>query len=386
VPTADAAISTSDATAWEKMLSVDSVTVGQDSAGSWGATGNNVTIPETAVISSIQLIGVCKGNAANEIIFILSNIAPNDAIVYSDILTGVSSAGYVTANGTVYTTNPQDSAAWTIAKAKDSTFGITRPGGAGQVIYLDEMHKKIDYTVPIVNMTGLELISTSTKIEVSGKAYTDETLLTYVTNGTAVKLKKNGVYVSSTTTTSGTFTFSDLTVSVSDVLTVYMDSTTYYGLYNMTVVDNSADFTGISLYSAISTTGSNLKFNFVDGSNAYSTTEYLPDVEKPMEMRGQTIPLLSGGTFISMQTDANYIPVVPEIIILRWPYEIPDTLLGYFEAAFLAARSITCAYPWRSTTELITGHIIPNGFKVTQRRGGIYSLEITILASIVVSA
>lgn len=121
-------------------------------------------------------------------------------------------------------------------------------------------------------------------------------------------------------------------------------------------------------------------FTFADGTHSYSTTVYLPDVEKSMEMRGQVTPLLSGGSFLTIQSDSNSLPVVPDVITLKWPQYAPETLIAYVEEAFRAGRQVTITYPWRGAQGTITGYILPNGYKVQQRRGKTYSMEITVQA------
>lgn len=245
-PASNAAISTSDSAAWEKMLTIDGVTVGNVSSGMWGATGSSVTIPQNATIDGVELVGYCKG-ATNydSIVFIISNIDPSDSLIYSY---GVP-APHTEYNTVTHTwaTNPQTDLAWDIDNAINSTFGITRPTGAGQTVYLDSMYKNINYTVPIQDLTGLELISSSAKIDISGTAYTDNTKQTTATDGTKINLIINNTFKETVLTTNGEFLFPNYDVSVNDVINICFEVGVLFGDTEEIVVDANTDISGIEL-------------------------------------------------------------------------------------------------------------------------------------------
>lgn len=303
-PASNAAMSTSDATAWEKMLTIDGVTVGNVSSGIWGATGSSVTIPQNATIDGVELVGYCKG-ATNydSILFVISNIDPSTSLTYSYPVTAPHTE-YNTVTHT-WTNNPQTDLAWDIDNAINSTFGITRPTGAGQTVYLDSMYKNINYTVPIQNLTGLELISSSANIDISGTAYTDNTKQTTADDGTKVNLVINNIFKETVLTTNGEFLFPNYDVSVNDVINICFEVGILFGDTEEIVVEANTDISGIELVAS--------DHGIID----ISGTGYLVTLDTTTVPDATTIQLFINDEYITktLTASGNYLFADVEVVI-----------------------------------------------------------------------
>jgi hypothetical protein len=117
-------------------------------------------------------------------------------------------------------------------------------------------------------------------------------------------------------------------------------------------------------------------FSWDDGEEEiYETVCWTPNVERPTEARGQIVPLLSGGTMWVTQDGEGDIPIIPGIVRLSWEWADP-LLLPIAEDTFRNKRQVTVIFPWRGSTETITGYAI--NYQERPGSAGCISLEVTI--------
>lgn len=119
-------------------------------------------------------------------------------------------------------------------------------------------------------------------------------------------------------------------------------------------------------------------FSWTDSvQTAYTTRLWIPNVDKPYQMRQSEVPLLSGGTFLITQATGAGAPVIPDEVTLTWEIHDP-AFFTVAKATHAARRPVAVEYPWEGATASITG--IVTDFKPVSIPGKLYSLSLTIKA------